>query len=538
MFNFGPSEKRRLGAVAVVLLAAAYLLYPTVNVALYGKGQTDSQSVDVLGNEQKSALAKPISLGLDLSGGVHLVYRVLADEAVKGRLQALGVGIKNSLREAKVAVTKVEPVKVSQAAGLSRSAVKVTILSDTFVDRAKANVQENYPDLQLLGEEKKDGAATLTFAIPEAQLASERARAIEQAVETLRNRVDQFGVAEPLIQRVGSDRILLQMPGVKDIESVKRIVGKVAKLEFRFLPSGAAGAGTVQVKTREGITVAVEDEVQLTGAAVQNARVGFDPNGQVQVNLELNAEGAKTFAQMTANNVGRNLGIILDGVMYSSPVIREVIAGGNCSISGGFSAQEAKDLAVVLRAGALPAPLEVMEERTVGPTLGAESIQKGVLACIVGFLVIAVFMTVYYKKAGALAVVSLLLNLILVLALLSAFGATLTLPGLAGLALTVGMAVDANVIIFERIRDELRLGSGRDVAVSLGFEKAFSAIADSNITTLLIALILYYFGTGPVKGFAVTLSIGIFTTVFCAVFVGRLLMDILPLKGKKLGLSI
>jgi preprotein translocase subunit SecD len=535
MFNFGVSEKRRSALLVLVLALAGYLLYPTINVALNGR-EAAVASTEV-GEQAKASLSKPISLGLDLSGGVHLVYKVLADEAVQARLQSLGIALKNTLRDSKVAVTKAEPVRIQQA-GLMRSAVKLTILSDTFLDRAKTAIQSAHPDLQFLGEERVDGRAIVTLAIPDAQVSSERARAIEQAVETLRNRVDQFGVSEPLIQRIGTDRILLQMPGVKDIESVKRIVGKVAKLEFRFLPATGAAAGSLTVKTREGTPVQVEDEVQMTGASVQNARVGFDPNGQVQVNLELNSEGSKTFAAMTSANVGRNLGIILDGVMYSSPVIREAITGGNCSISGGFTPEEARDLAVVLRAGALPAPLEVMEERTVGPTLGAESIRKGVIACLVGFAAISIFMVLYYKKSGVLAVFSLMLNLVLVLALLSAFGATLTLPGLAGLALTVGMAVDSNVIIFERIRDELRAGSGRDIAVDLGFGKAFSAIADSNITTFLTASILYYFGTGPVKGFAVTLSIGIFTTVFCAVFVGRLLMDVFPLKGKKLGLSI
>jgi preprotein translocase subunit SecD len=231
--------------------------------------------------------------------------------------------------------------------------------------------------------------------------------------------------------------------------------------------------------------------------------------------------------------VGRNLAIILDNIVYSSPVIREPIAGGRASISGGFTFEEARDVARVLRAGALPAPLNVMEERTVGPTLGQESIENGIKAILVGFIFITIFMILYYKKSGVVAVISLLLNLLLVLAALSAFGATLTLPGLVGLALTVGMAVDANVVIFERIRDEVRNGSSRDAAVAAGFEKAFSAIIDSNLTTLLTGFILYVFGTGPIRGFAVTLSIGVLTTLYCAIFAAKLAFDYLPLKGRK-----
>jgi preprotein translocase subunit SecD len=326
------------------------------------------------------------------------------------------------------------------------------------------------------------------------------------------------------------------MPGASDVESVKKIVGSVAKLEFRFHPSATTRAFAEQIKTRDGTLVAVEDEVQMTGEAVDDARVSTG-TGQVEVSLALNKEGARQFRRITTDGVGRQLSIILDGVEYSSPVIREPIAGGRASISGGFTFEEAKQLAVVLRAGALPAPLKVLEERTVGPTLGQESIEKGILAIIVGFVAILLFMVTYYKKAGMVAVASLALNIVLVLAGLSAFGATLTLPGLAGLALTVGMAVDANVIIFERIREELRRGAGRDAAVEVGFGKALSAIIDSNITTLLAGLVLFYFGTGPIKGFAVTLSIGILTTIYCATFVAKLSFDLFPLRGKS-GLSI
>jgi preprotein translocase subunit SecD len=274
----------------------------------------------------------------------------------------------------------------------------------------------------------------------------------------------------------------------------------------------------------------------MTGQDVAVARVAFEQG--VSVSLTMTSEGARTFRKITAENVGRQLAIILDNVLYSSPNINEPISGGQASISGGFTVEEAKQLAVVLRAGALPAPLKVMEERTVGPSLGAESIKKGITAIVAGFLMVALFMMFYYKKSGVVAVISLLLNLILIIAILSAFGATMTLPGLAALALTVGVAVDSNVIIYERIKDELYNGAGRDAAVRQGFDKAYTAILDANLAALFVGLILYFLGTGPVKGFAVTLSIGVCTTLFCAVFASRIAFDAFELKGKKLPLSI
>jgi preprotein translocase subunit SecD len=290
-------------------------------------------------------------------------------------------------------------------------------------------------------------------------------------------------------------------------------------------------------KNKEGQPVVVEDQALMTGDAVADARVDFDQQGQVEVSLRLSSLGQQTFARITSENVGRQLAIILDGVVYSAPVIRDAITGGQASISGGFTMDEARQLKVVLKAGALPAPLTVLEERTVGPTLGLESVKKGVVAMAIGFVAISLFMMVYYAKCGVVAVVTLLLNAIIMMACLSFFGATLTLPGLAGLALTIGMAVDSNVIIFERIRDEIRNGAGRDVAVATGFDKAFGAIFDANVTTLLAGILLYYFGTGAIRGFAVTLSVGVVTTVFCAVFVARLFFDYFELKGKQ-GLSI
>jgi preprotein translocase subunit SecD len=291
------------------------------------------------------------------------------------------------------------------------------------------------------------------------------------------------------------------------------------------------------LKDQQGQPYTVEDPALMTGDAVDDARVDFDQNGQVEVSLRMTSAGADDFSRITSENVGRQLAIVLDGVVYSAPVIRSAITGGQASISGSFTTEEARRLKIVLKAGALPAPLEVLEERTVGPTLGFESVKKGLVAMAIGFVGIALFMVSYYAKSGLVAVFTLLLNAFLMIACLSLFGATLTLPGLAGLALTIGMAVDSNVIIFELIRDEIRNGVSRDLAVHTGFDKAFGAILDSNITTLLAGGILYYFGTGPIRGFAVTLSVGIATTLFCAVFVARLCFDYFELRGKK-GLSI
>ncbi|MCB0318056.1 MAG: protein translocase subunit SecD [Bdellovibrionales bacterium] len=471
-------------------------------------------------------ISKPISLGLDLSGGVHLVYEVQTKEAVKSKLQGLANSIRSELRQQKI------PVK--RAVVGENLQLEISLLSNRSTQKTIDFMRTEYPKL-----EKQDGLSTdvlLVYKSSEADNQATESESVLQAIETLRNRVDQFGVAEPTIQKVGEKRILLQMPGVSDIESVKKVVGSVAKLEFRFLPKPGS-SGSVSLKDRSGAPISVEDFSSMTGDAVDDARVGIQ-RGQVDVNLRFTSEGSRTFAKITGENVGRQLAIILDGVVYSNPVIRERIAGGSASISGGnMGLEEAKQLAVVLRAGALPAPLNVLEERTVGPTLGQESIEKGIKAILIGFIAIIIFMLIYYGKSGAVACLSLLLNLLLVMAALSAFGATLTLPGLAGLALTIGMAVDANVIIFERIREEVRNGSTRDAAVKLGFDKAFSAIVDSNLTTLLTGLILYYFGTGPIRGFAVTLSIGILSTLYCATFASRLIFDLFPLTGKK-GLSI
>lgn len=473
---------------------------------------------------------KPMALGLDISGGVHLVYQVKAAEAVKSKLQASLAVIRAELRARKIAVARssVQPGNTLQ----------VTLLSDASLDAAKGIITEKIPTLSFVRSDMDGGQPQLVYGFSPQVAQQIEKEAVTQAIETLRSRVDTFGVAEPLIQRSGEDRIILQMPGVSDVEAVKKVVGNVAKLEFHLVPASAAsaGLGTVTMRSKSGEPFVVEDQALMTGDAVDDAKVDIDQNGQVRVLLKLSPAGSQTFARITAENVGRQLAIILNGVVNSAPVIQSAITGGNAEITG-FNMEEAKELKIVLKSGALPAPLEIMEERTVGPTLGLESVNRGLVAMGIGFGIISLFMMFYYRKSGMVAVVTLLLNALIMLGCLSLFGATLTLPGLAGLALTIGMAVDSNVIIFERIRDEIRSGSSRDLAVHTGFDKAFGAIFDSNITTLLAGAILYYFGTGPIRGFAVTLSVGIATTLFCAVYVARLCFDYFELKGKQ-GLSI
>lgn len=379
-------------------------------------------------------------------------------------------------------------------------------------------------------------------------------RAVEQAIEILRNRVDQFGVAEPLIARQGEKWIVIQLPGIKDPERAKQLIGKTAQLEFRLVDDSPAlqniatavkeknislssaaqnpellpkeilslfPTGYVLLPGKGGAFFLVKSTPELTGATLKNAKVQFGGNtgfGYPEVGIEFNEEGASIFSRVTETNINRNLAIVLDGIVQSAPVIRTRIPDGRAVIEGQFSEEDAKLLATVLRAGALPAPVKIIEERTVGPTLGEDSIRAGVNACIIGMALLSIFVSFYYKRAGVITVLALFLNLLLLLGVLAYFHATLTLPGIAGIVLTVGMAVDANVLILERIREELKLGRSVRLAVDQGYQKAFSTILDSNLTTFIAAVFLFQFGTGPVKGFAVSLITGLCISMFTAIF--------------------
>jgi len=395
------------------------------------------------------------------------------------------------------------------------------------------------------------GGMHLVLLVDTSKLGPEEAKdAPDRALEIIRNRIDQFGVLEPSVQRQGADRIVIQLPGVTDRDRMMTLIKSSAHLEFRIVSDDAelikkAMSGEAlpdyelkSMKTRDDKTedLLLAKEVLLGGDALVDATTEFSQStfNQPYVSIVFNAEGGSTFAGLTANNVGRRLAIVLDGTVYSAPVIREKIPSGRAQITGNFSTQEASDLAIVLRAGALPAPVKIIEERTVGPTLGKDSIEKGVKAIITGGIIVLLFMALYYLMAGLIANLALMINMILITGVLSYFHATLTLPGIAGLVLTIGMSVDANVLIFERIREESKLGKSIRAAVQSGFQRAFRTILDANLTTLITALILFQFGTGPVRGFATVLSIGIISSMFTAIIVTRLMLDLLTTGTRKL----
>lgn len=470
---------------------------------------------------------KPLNLGLDLKGGTYLVLRVQTKEAVKSRLATIARTVRRDLkRDAKILRSNV----------IGNDTIEFTLLDESGIDQISKHVREEFPELSAASQE---GGTRLKFTVKADKAKEIEQGAVDQAIETIRNRVDQYGVKEPTIQRVGNTDISVQLPDLTDLTNVKKTIGSVAKLEFRLLASGDASVPTRRFKNRDGSDISLEDEVLMSGDSVDTAQVDINPqNNQVEVLLRLTPTGRKIFDDITKENVGRNLAIVLDGVVQSAPNIRERISAGSASISGGFTSEEARQLAIVLRSGALPAPLTFEEQRTVGASLGSDSIKKGVRSMLIGSLIVIAFMVVYYKKAGVLAVASLLLNVVFLMALLALLEATLTLPGIAGLVLTVGMAVDANVIIFERIKEELRVGAGVRASVEAGYEKAHWTILDANITTLLTGLILFGFGTGPIKGFAATLCLGVLTSVFSALIVSKVGFDLFKLKNSKDSLSI
>ena len=365
--------------------------------------------------------------------------------------------------------------------------------------------------------------------------------AVSRAIEIIRNRIDQFGVAEPSIQAEGLDRIVVQLPGLTDRQRALELVGKTALLEFKVVSddsnalraavAGKTPEGYQLYKSEEGSDLLLEKETVLTGKYITNAKVDFGQYGEPVVSLEFNSEGGKSFSDITGANVGRRLAIVLDDKVQSAPVINERIPSGRAQISGRFTADQAADLAITLRAGALPAPVIVEDDKTVGPQLGKDSIQQGIRAALVGFILVVLFMAIYYLLGGLIANFALFLNILIILAALSYFHATLTLPGIAGIVLTIGMAVDANVLIFERIREEQALNKPMAGALMAGYHKAFSTILDSNLTTLITAAILYFMGSGPVKGFALTLSVGLLASMFTAVFVTRAIFDLMLAKG-------
>ena len=402
------------------------------------------------------------------------------------------------------------------------------------------------------------GGMQLMLQVEKSGLKKETAKDVtDRALEVIRNRIDALGVAEPLIQKAGEDRILIQLPGVKDPERAIEIIGRTALLEFKLVnddpglldkalsgdvPDGYEVAYLVEKDergiSREGSPLLLKKKTELTGSGLKDAYVGIDNNGLPEVRLEFNRKGAGKFAKITGANIEKRLAIVLDGKVFSAPVIRDRIPGGKAQISGRFTMQEAKDLAIVLRAGALPAKLSIIQKRIVGPSLGRESIKKGATSAILGAILVVLFMVIYYAASGMIANFALFLNVLIILAVLAFFKATLTLPGIAGIALTIGMAVDANVLIFERIREELKIRKMIRSSIDAGYEKALVTIVDSNLTTVIAGFVLFLFGTGPIKGFGLTLTIGILANIFTAVFVTKLIFDFICSRYKMEKLSV
>jgi preprotein translocase subunit SecD len=467
---------------------------------------------------------------------MHLVLAVDVDKAVESRVDTLIDQTEALLREKDAVYKRIERRQGDRL---------VVIVYDEEAGRqVESLMAESYPSLEQETLPVAGGFIEKHFRLSDDEIENTRDYAVRQALETMRNRVDQFGVSEPTLQRQSGNRILIQLPGVADPDRAISLLGKTARLEFKMVAEEAnlqdAVAGKLEPGTRilyernvnpstGAVTetpIVVYDKTALTGDLLADANVRIDTRfNEPYVAIDFNSVGAKRFDQITAANVGKRMAIVLDDTVYSAPVIRERISGGSAQISGSFTSQEATDLAIVLRAGSLPAPVSIMENRTVGPSLGLDSISKGIKSVIVGGILVVVAMVIYYQLSGVVAVIALVLNLIFISALLALLGATLTLPGIAGIVLTVGMAVDANVLIFERIREELRLGKAPKLAIEVGYGKAFLTIIDANLTTLLAALVLFQFGTGPVKGFAVTLVIGLVANVFTAVFVSRTLFE-------------
>jgi len=478
-----------------------------------------------------------VSLGLDLQGGTHLVLTVDIDQAVVNSLEINADELRRELRKAGVKATKIER--------LDQTTLAVALPNDQR-DKLTDLVGQSFPNFKVgAAETTSEGMLVQRLSLLPEEVRRIKQSALDQSLETIRNRIDQFGVTEPVIQRQGDRDIVIQLPGIQDPERAKELIGKTAVLSFKLVRDANAepfAKGTQPVpagtevlyelskgpggERRKGQPLLVETSTLMTGDVVSDARVrpGDLPSSRI-VALDLNARGARLFEEITAANVNRRLAIVLDDTIYSAPVIKERIPGGRAVISGSFTTDEARDLAIVLRTGALPAPVTVSEERTVGPTLGEDSIRQGVRSFVVGGTLVILFMLFYYRFAGLLADLALIWNVLFLVAALAAFQATLTLPGIAGIVLTLGMAVDANVLINERIREELRNGKSARAAIEAGYERALPSILDSNTTTFLSGVILFQFGTGPIKGFAVTLCIGIVSSLFTAVVGTRLIWD-------------
>jgi preprotein translocase subunit SecD len=473
-------------------------------------------------------------LGLDLQGGSYLLLEVDSNFVKKEKLDQIRDDVRRVLREARIGFTglssKQDSVEVRvKDADLQTALTKLRDLSQPLGGLLGGNGQRSL-------EVADAGGGLIRLTVPPAAITDRIRQAIEQSIQIVEKRVNELGTVEPLIQRQGNDRILLQVPGLGDPSRLIKLIGETAKMDFRMVDATVspeqAAAGQLPpdsellLSTEAGrASVVVKKQVLVSGGDLTDAQPGFDQrSGEPIVSFKFNTSGSRKFAQATSENVGQPFAIVLDNKVISAPVIREPITGGSGQISGNFTVQAANDLAILLRAGALPAPLTVIEQRTVGPGLGQDSIEKGELAAYVGSILVIVFMLVTYRLFGVFANIAVAINVAMIFGVLSLLNATLTLPGIAGVVLTVGIAVDSNVLIYERIREELRGGRTAISAIDAGFKRALSTILDSNITTFIAAAVLFFIGTGPVRGFAVTLGIGIITTVFTAFTMTRLIV--------------
>ncbi|WP_170349110.1 MULTISPECIES: protein translocase subunit SecD [Ruegeria] len=473
-----------------------------------------------------------VNLGLDLRGGAHLLAEVKVEDVYESRMEAMWPEIRDALRDERATVGTIRRqdsapdeirVRISQPEGMSRALEVV---------RGLARQVQTLTGVGATDIEARADGDTIVVQLSEAEKLASDDRTVRQALEIIRRRIDEVGTREPTIQRQGADRILIQVPGIGSAGELKEIIGTTAQLTFNSVvsrgtdPDAVPGIGQEVVPSidEDGVYYIIESAPVVTGEELVDAQPSFDQNGRPAVSFRFNTSGARKFGDYTLENIGAPFAIVLDDEVISAPVIQSHIPGGSGIITGNFTVEESTNLAVLLRAGALPAGLEFLEERTIGPELGQDSIDAGKVATIVAFVAVLTFMALSYGLFGVFANIALIINVGLLFGLLSLIGATLTLPGIAGIVLTVGMAVDANVLIFERIREELKSARGPARAIELGYEKALSAILDANVTTFITAVILFAMGSGPVRGFAITLGLGILTSVFTAIFVTRLMI--------------
>ena len=475
---------------------------------------------------------KKINLGLDLQGGSYLLLEIDNDPVIEQKLQNLTTTIRNYFKDKDIKINNIKIDKQNIFFNVLDKNKKTII--ETFEDK-NSDINPYYPTFKSHQLILEDTGLNFKVSFSKQGLISLKTSSQDQAIEIVRRRIDEVGTNEPNILKRGNNRILVELPGLDDPMRVKSLLGKTANLTFRFVTNDNNDSfGVDKLKFEDGLDEAtVSKRIIISGDNLLDAQPKMDPQtNQTIVSFSLDRVGAKRFGKATSTGIGKQLAIVLDGKIISAPVVRDTIASGSGQISGGFTFQTATDLALLLRSGALPAPLNIIEERTVGPDLGQDSINAGMIALAIGFLLVIIFMFVKYRVFGLITNVTLIINLFILLGILTLFEATLTLPGIAGIILTVGMAVDANVLIFERIKEELKNERNNIIAFDSGYTKSRTAIIDANITTLLAAIILFFMGSGPVKGFSVTLGVGIFTTMFSVYFIARLFTSIYVSKNR------